>query len=162
MKTIGYFFDSVVDIGAFSVIGCMSGYAVNEFIKWGSAPSFFKKIPQIDLKAAAICAALFALIDRAAHAIFCKIAGDSIANKPLHSAFRIGGSATASIALFNHFAPLAKLGIVDKQIGLAVILTATLIYNLILFQAALFTFRYRGMQRVSEPIEPQGNPVEYF
>lgn len=141
-KTIEGVWDSCLDIAAFAAVGYLAGRAVNWFIQWSSTPSFFTKATQIDLKSAVVCCALFAIIDRFAHAIFSAIAGSGEVNKPVYSVFRIGASAAGAISLLNAFALPGKLAGVETQLAGAVILTAIAIYSQILLYLSAFNNRH--------------------
>lgn len=140
-ETSGNAWDGCLDIAAFAGVGYLSGKVINEYVKWTSTPSIFKKTITIDLMSSAYCCGLFAAIDRLSYAILRSQIGYKRANKPVYSALRIGGCAVGSIWVFNKIAFLANLKVLEEKPAVAVILTAIVIYNLISSQLALFNSR---------------------
>jgi hypothetical protein len=143
-KIIDYTWNSVLDISAFAVSGYFAGEFVNQFTKWTTVSSFFAKPPQIDLAGAIVCCALFATIDRLAYLIFSTLTGRDNANKPINSIFRIGIGATLALNMTNALTSHYKLGQIDTNLGMSVILIAIVINNIILFNLNQFNARYES------------------
>jgi hypothetical protein len=141
---IEYMWNSSLDIAAFAGVGYLSGKAVNWFTKWSSVPSIFHKTPQVDLTSAAVCCAVFAAIDRLAHAILGACLGAERANRPIYSAIRIGAGMVAAMSAFEALASQATLPRVETQAAVAVILTAIVIYSQIISHLMIFNSRYAG------------------
>jgi hypothetical protein len=141
---IEYIWNSGLDIAAFAATGYIAGKAVNWSTKLSTVPSIFSKAPQVDLKSAAVCCAIFAAIDRLAHAILTSSMGAERANKPIYSAVRIGACAMLTTSVFDVLASQMQLARVESQAALAVMITAILIYSQIISNLALFNSRYAG------------------
>lgn len=136
-ETVEHVWDNYLDIASFAGVGYLSGRTVNWFTNWTSASSILTKAEQVDLTSAVGCCALFAAIDRLAYSMLSYYASHEV-NKPIYSILRVGASAIAAVSLFNGLIPQS----IETKSGVAVILTAVLIYSQILMQLTVFNSRY--------------------